>query len=83
MNVRWIVAALGVLLLAGVCVQLGRWQLHRLDERKARNEVTRANLSRARGAARPDCRPAGVSGDQHAWRTAVVTGRTTRPSRWC
>src|SRR6266498_2463955 len=64
MNVRWIATALAVLLLAGVCVELGRWQLHRLDQRKARNDVTRANL-----AAQP------TPIDQNAWRTAIVTGR--------
>lgn len=75
MNVRWIAAALGVLLLAGVCVQLGRWQLHRLDERKARNEVTRTNLAAPAAPIDQILGPPGVVGDQHAWRTAVVTGR--------
>ena len=75
MNVRWIAAALGVLLLAGVCVQLGRWQLHRLDERKARNEVTRTNLAAPAAPIDQIVGPPGVVGDQHAWRTAVVTGR--------
>jgi len=75
MNVRWIVAALGVLVLAFVCVQLGRWQFHRLDERKARNEVTRTNLAAAPAPIDQILGPPGVVGDQHAWRTAVVTGR--------
>ncbi|MER7250353.1 SURF1 family protein [Kribbella sp. NPDC000426] len=75
MNVRWIVAALGVLVLAFVCVQLGRWQFHRLDERKARNEVTRTNLAAEPAPIDQILGPPGVVGDQHAWRTAVVTGR--------
>ena len=75
MNIRWITAALGVLLLAGVCVQLGRWQLHRLDERKARNEVTRTNLAAQPAPLDQIVGPASVVGDQHAWRTAIVTGR--------
>jgi cytochrome oxidase assembly protein ShyY1 len=75
MNVRWITAALGVLVLAFVCVELGRWQLHRLDERKARNEVTRSNLSAAPAPIDQILGPPGAVGDQHAWRTAVVTGR--------
>jgi len=75
LNIRWIVAALGVLVLAGVCVQLGRWQLHRLDERKARNEVTRTNLAAPAAPIDQILGPPGVVGDQHAWRTAVVTGR--------
>ncbi|MGW7685916.1 SURF1 family cytochrome oxidase biogenesis protein [Kribbella sp. NPDC054772] len=75
MNVRWVAAALGVLLLAAVCVQLGRWQFHRLDERKARNEVTRSNLAAAPAPIDQIVGPQGVVGDQHAWRTAVVKGR--------
>jgi cytochrome oxidase assembly protein ShyY1 len=75
MNVRWIVAALGVLVLAAVCVQLGRWQFHRLDERKARNEVTRTNLAAAPAPIDQILGAPGVVGDQHAWRTAVVKGR--------
>jgi cytochrome oxidase assembly protein ShyY1 len=75
MNVRWIATALAVLLLAGVCVELGRWQLHRLDERKARNGVTRANLAAPPTPIDQIVGPQGVVGDQHAWRTAVVTGR--------
>ncbi|MEU4295614.1 SURF1 family protein [Kribbella sp. NPDC026596] len=74
MNVRWIAAALAVLVLAGVCVQLGRWQLHRLDERKARNDVTRTNLAAPPAPIDQIVGPQGVVGDQHAWRTAVVTG---------
>jgi cytochrome oxidase assembly protein ShyY1 len=74
MNVRWITAALAVILLAVVCVELGRWQLHRLEERKARNEVTRSNLAAAPAPLDQIVGPQGVIGDQHAWRTAVVTG---------
>jgi cytochrome oxidase assembly protein ShyY1 len=75
MNVRWIATALAVLVLAGVCVQLGRWQFHRLDERKARNDVTRTNLAAPPAPLDQIVGPNGVVGDQHAWRTAVVTGR--------
>ena len=74
MNVRWIAAALAVLVLAAVCVQLGRWQLHRLDERKARNDVTRANLKAPPAPIDQVVGRQGVIGDQHAWRTVVVTG---------
>ncbi len=75
MNVRWIAAALAVLVLAGVCVQLGRWQFHRLDDRKARNDVTRANLAAPPAPIDQIVGQDGVVGDRHAWRTAVVTGR--------
>lgn len=75
MNLRWIASALVVLLLAGVCVQLGRWQLHRLDERKARNQVTRTNLAAPPTPLAEIVGPQRVVGEQHDWRTAVVTGR--------
>jgi cytochrome oxidase assembly protein ShyY1 len=64
-----------ILLLAGVCVELGRWQLHRLDERKARNGVTRTNLAAPPAPLAEVVGPQRVVGDQHDWRTAVVTGR--------
>jgi len=75
LNVRWIATALAVLVLAGVCVELGRWQLHRLDARKARNDVTRTNLAAPPAPIDKIVGSQGVVGDQHAWRTAVVTGR--------
>ncbi|GAA1575009.1 hypothetical protein GCM10009804_34790 [Kribbella hippodromi] len=75
MNVRWISAALAILVLAAVCIALGRWQLHRLDERKARNTVTRTNLAAAPAPLDQILGPQGVVGDQHAWRTATVTGK--------
>ena len=75
MNVRWIATALAVLVLAAVCVQLGRWQLHRLEERRARNEVTRSNLAAPAAPIDQILGAQGLVGDQHAWRTAVVSGR--------
>ncbi|HEU4946461.1 MAG TPA: SURF1 family protein [Kribbella sp.] len=75
MTPRWIATALVVLLLAGVCVQLGRWQLHRLDERRARNEVTRSNLAAPPAPLIDIVGPQRVVGEPHDWRTAVVTGR--------
>ncbi|MFI5707752.1 SURF1 family protein [Kribbella sp. NPDC051620] len=75
MNVRWIATALVILLLSGVCVELGRWQLHRLDARKARNEVTRTNLAAPAAPLSEIVGPQRVIGEQHDWRTAVVTGR--------
>ncbi|WP_238165795.1 SURF1 family cytochrome oxidase biogenesis protein [Kribbella caucasensis] len=75
MNVRWFGAALVILVLAGACVQLGRWQLHRLQEREARNEVTRSNLAAAPTPLAEIVGPDHVVGEQHDWRTAVVTGR--------
>jgi cytochrome oxidase assembly protein ShyY1 len=75
MNPRWIAAALVILVLAGACVQLGRWQLHRLDERKARNDVTRSNLAAPPASLDDVVGPQRVVGEQHDWRMATVTGR--------
>ena len=75
MNPRWIAAALVILVLAGACVQLGRWQLHRLHDREARNEVTRSNLAAPPAPLNEVVGPQRVVGDQHDWRTATVTGR--------
>jgi len=80
LNPRWITTALVILVLAGVCVELGRWQLHRLDERKARNEVTRTNLAAPPAPLTEVVGPQRVVGDAHDWRTAVVTG-TYDPSK--
>jgi cytochrome oxidase assembly protein ShyY1 len=40
---RWLLLLLTVLLLAYVCLLLGRWQWHRLEEKKSGNEIIRAN----------------------------------------
>ncbi|ADB32774.1 conserved hypothetical protein [Kribbella flavida DSM 17836] len=75
MNPRWIGTALVILVLSGACVQLGRWQFHRLDERKDRNDVTRTNLAAAPAPLTEIVGPDHVVGRQHDWRTAVVSGR--------
>ncbi len=72
---RWVAFTLVVLALAGVFVQLGRWQLHRLDEREQRNAVTRANL-----AAAPAPIDEALGADRRVardneWRSVRVTGR--------
>ena len=45
MSASGIAAGIGVVLIAAVCVRLGFWQLHRLDERRAENAVLSAALS--------------------------------------
>ncbi|WP_238335043.1 SURF1 family protein [Kribbella amoyensis] len=75
LNTRWIGTALVILVLSVACVQLGRWQLHRLDERTARNHVTTSNLAAAPTGLDQIVGPDRVVGQQHDWRTAVVTGR--------
>ena len=41
---RWLALALVAVVLAGVCTRLGLWQFGRLDDRRADNDVVRANL---------------------------------------
>jgi len=43
---RWVLLIVFVAVLGGVFVNLGQWQLDRLDQRKARNSTTLANESR-------------------------------------
>jgi cytochrome oxidase assembly protein ShyY1 len=40
---RWLLLLLTVLLLAYACLLLGRWQWHRLEDKKAGNAIIRAN----------------------------------------
>ncbi|MGC4941211.1 SURF1 family protein [Kribbella sp. DT2] len=75
MTTRWIGSALVIVVLSVACVQLGRWQLHRLDERKARNEVTRTNLAATPAPIDQIVGPDHVVGPQHDWRNVVATGR--------
>lgn len=64
-----------IVVLAGLCVQLGRWQLHRLDERKSRNDITRSNLAAPPAPLAEVVGPQRSVGEQYDWRRAVVTGR--------
>lgn len=47
LSTRWIGFALFVVVLAGVCVRLGLWQFHRLDDRLAENKVISAHFKAA------------------------------------
>jgi cytochrome oxidase assembly protein ShyY1 len=69
---RWTLLVVFVVLLGGVFVRLGEWQLDRLDQRRERNAVTVANEQ-----ARP--RPAaevftGPIGDDQQWQRTEATG---------
>jgi cytochrome oxidase assembly protein ShyY1 len=72
---RRIAMALAVVLLAAACVQLGRWQLHRLGDRQDRNAVTQANLA-ADPVPLQEVVTAGQSvGREQEWRRVTATGR--------
>lgn len=66
---KGVIGTLAVLVVAGVCVRLGIWQLHRLDERRARNAVI---------AERMDQPPIELTGPPRdtslAYRRARITG---------
>jgi cytochrome oxidase assembly protein ShyY1 len=72
---RWIAFTLVVLVLAGVFVQLGRWQLHRLDERHQRNAITRSNIAAAPAALGDALGPGRTVERANEWRRVTVTGR--------
>lgn len=73
---RGALAAIFVLLVAGVCVRLGFWQLERLEQRRARNSAVRL------AAARPPLAldeatfaAVGTEPDAYLWRRVTVRGR--------
>jgi cytochrome oxidase assembly protein ShyY1 len=72
---RGLALALAVILLAGTCVQLGRWQLHRLGDRKERNDITRSNLAAPPTPLHEVVGPGQPVGRQHEWRQVTATGR--------
>jgi cytochrome oxidase assembly protein ShyY1 len=73
--IRRVALALAVILLAATCVQLGRWQLHRMGDRQDRNDITRANLA-APPVPLHEVVTAGQSvGREREWRQVTATGR--------
>ncbi|WP_229054093.1 SURF1 family protein [Aeromicrobium sp. Leaf350] len=45
LSARWVGFAVFVVVLSGVCIQLGIWQFHKLEDRQVRNELVREHLS--------------------------------------
>lgn len=64
-----------IVVLAALCVELGQWQLNRLNERKSRNDVTRSNLAAPAAPLAEVVGPERSVGEPRDWRRAVVTGR--------
>ena len=46
-SARWVGFAVFVVALSAVCIQLGIWQFHKLDDRQVRNELVREHLDTA------------------------------------
>lgn len=70
---RWVALLAFALLVAGVCVRLGFWQLDRLDQRRALNDQVRSGLA-SEPAPLAELEREGVSPEALAWRRAEVTG---------
>lgn len=69
---RWLGFAVFVAVLAGVCVRLGIWQLDRLHQRLADNEVIAANL--AADPVAVDTVSGSGEGTDAQWKSVIVTG---------
>lgn len=68
---RWLVGTLLVLVVAGLCVRLGLWQLDRLDERRQRNDLVAARAD-------ADAAPLPADPDDALYRRVTVTGTYDR-----
>ena len=73
---RWIIGLLIVLIVAGICVRLGFWQLDRLEQRRAYNARVEAAMA-APPSALASLLPPGSTdpGEALAYRRATTTGR--------
>ena len=69
---RWLAAHVIVVIVVGVFIRLGIWQLDRLDERRARNEVVAARMELAPIGL--DELLAGVPESEREFRRVVVAG---------
>lgn len=71
---RWILFALVVVLLAAGAWWLGQWQFDRLEDRRADNEVVRANESQPPAPVEDVLRPGTPVREQDEWRVVSATG---------
>jgi cytochrome oxidase assembly protein ShyY1 len=71
---RWILFALGVVVLALACYRLGVWQFHRLAETKAENAVVRQNLAAPPVPAPKLMGPGKPVPASEQWRRVTATG---------
>lgn len=71
---RWILLSLFTIVVAGLCVRLGIWQLHRLEERRAYNAEVTAGLAQPTTTAADLFARAGADPTALAYRRAEATG---------
>lgn len=72
---RWIGFILAVIVMSTAAVQLGRWQFHRLDERKARNVYTEHALQAAPVAADTLLKVGSGPNKDQEWQQVTATGQ--------
>lgn len=72
---RWLSFAVLVVIMAVACVGLGRWQLHRLEERRAHNARLEAALSRPPVPVDQVLEPGQPLPADLEWRTVTAAGR--------
>lgn len=77
---RWLLLLLTVLLLAYACLLLGRWQWHRLTERRASNAVIRTNEASAPVPVEQVLRTGSGPPDTDQYRKVSATG-TYQPTK--
>ncbi|MCW2759137.1 MAG: hypothetical protein JWO46_2883, partial [Nocardioidaceae bacterium] len=71
---RWLGFFAAVVVLTVLTIRLGDWQFHRLDERRAKNAQTVANLAAAPVPAADVLQVGRVLADDREWRRVSVTG---------
>lgn len=73
-SARWVGFAVFVIALSAVCIQLGFWQFHKLDDRHVRNELVREHLGTA-PVPLDDVVPAGEDVEPgQEWTVVTVSG---------
>lgn len=72
---RWLGLTLAVALVATACVELGLWQLRRLDQRRAFNAAVTAGLHAAPVPVGAVLTPGRAPAPAAEWRTVTVRGR--------
>jgi cytochrome oxidase assembly protein ShyY1 len=70
---RWVLFFVFVVALSFACIQLGKWQFHRLSERRANNEIIRTNLA-ATSAPVDTVLTDGSPDHDTQWRAVYATG---------
>lgn len=71
---RWVGLLLAALVVAVVCVQLGRWQFHRYHDRQDDNAVTRANLAATAVPVAQVMAPGRPLGEDDEWKVVQAVG---------